>query len=73
MHVTRLASLHLDLHGGVRDVETVLELTDDLSHDLLALPNALLGDDDVAAAGDDARADHPHVQIVDVEHARAPP
>jgi hypothetical protein len=42
--MTRLASLHFDLHRGVRDVEAVLELIDDRSYDLLPLSNALLGD-----------------------------
>ena len=32
--------------------------------------NALLRDDDVAAAGDDSGTDHPHVKVVHVEHAR---
>jgi hypothetical protein len=47
--MTRLASLHLDLHGGVRDVKSVLELTDHPSPDLLALPDGLLGDEHMAA------------------------
>ena len=33
----------------------------DRSQHLLSLSDALLGDDNVAAAGDDARANHPHV------------
>jgi len=50
-------------------LKSVLELTDDPSYDLLALANALFADEQMAAARDNARADHPHVEIVNVEHA----
>src|SRR5919108_4342198 len=70
VHVVGTASLDFDLYGRMRDMKTMLYVVHDGADDLLSFPDALLGDHDVAAAGDDAGTDHPHVQIVDVEHAR---
>jgi hypothetical protein len=50
-------------------VKSVLELTDHPSPDLLALPDGLLGDEHMAAARDNPGPDHPHREIVNVEHA----
>src|SRR5437762_1978003 len=50
----------------VADTPTLDVMHDGAQH-LLAFPDALLGHENVAAAGDDAGADHPHVEIVDIE------
>ena len=69
VQIIGLASFHLHLHRCMRDVEAPPENFDDCTKDLLAFPDALFGDDDVAAAGDHSRADHPHVKIVHVQDA----
>jgi hypothetical protein len=70
IHVVGLTSLDLDLHSRVRDLEAMFDVVNDSPQHLLSLSHALLGHDDMTTAGDDARADHPDVQIVDVEHPR---
>src|SRR3954449_3970923 len=69
VHVGGIAALDLHLNRGMGDVEPLFDVAHDRAKHLLALPHALLRHDDVAAAGDDARTDHPDVQIVDVENA----
>src|SRR6266496_1224975 len=70
VQIIGLASFHLYLHRRVRDVKTPFDVADHLPHDLLSLPDALFGHHDVTAARHDARTDHPHVEIVDVEYPR---
>ena len=54
VHVVGVAPFHFDLHRGVGDTEMVIEIVGDGSEDLLSITDALLGDDDVATACDDA-------------------
>lgn len=72
VHIVGLAAFHFDLDSRMRDVELTLDVMHDGAQHLLAFANALFGDEDVAAAGDDAGADHPHMEIVDIEHAVTP-
>jgi hypothetical protein len=69
VHVIGLTPFDFHLDGRVRDAKLVLEIVCHGAEHLLSLSNALLGDDDVAAAGDDAGTNHPYMEIVDVEHA----
>ena len=50
-------------------MKSVFDIVHDRAQHLLSFPDALLGHDDVAAAGDDTRTDHPDVQIVNIEDA----
>src|SRR5439155_19067072 len=68
VHVIRVASFDLHLDGGVGNPKLPLDIVHDRTNHLLPLTDALLADDNMAAAGDDAGPDHPDVEIVDVEH-----
>jgi hypothetical protein len=45
-----------------------LHLPHDRAQDLLPFTDTLFADEDVTTAGDHARADHPDVKIMNVEH-----
>src|ERR1700712_3785982 len=68
VHVVSRATFDFNLDGRVSDVEAVLDVVDDRAQHLLTLANTLFGDEDMAAARDDAGPDHPDVEIVHVEH-----
>src|SRR5262245_12026952 len=67
VHVIRLAPLDLDLDGCVPDAEVVPEHPGHGREYLLAAPDALLRDEDVAARGEYPGSDRPDVQVVDPE------
>ena len=67
VHVVGLAAFHFNLNRGVRDAEAVLDGLDHRPKHLLSFSHALLGHENMAAAGHHAGPHHPDVQIVYVE------
>src|SRR4051794_9851655 len=69
IHVIGAAAFYLNLDRGVIDLEFLVEFCHDGAEDLLAGGDGLFVDEDMAAGGDDAGADGPDVEVVDVEDA----
>jgi len=69
VHIVGAAAFYLYLNRGVVDFEAVVKFVDDGAEDLLAGGDGLFVDEDVAGAGDDAGADGPDVEVVDVKDA----
>lgn len=70
VHVIAVVAFNFDLNRGVVDLEMMVKVVADGSQDLLSFTDALLGDQDMAGAGDDAGANCPDMEIVNVKNTR---